>query len=673
MRNRGQGPTQALAPMFFGCSALLLALAGTAKLHAVWVGAQYLGIDDPIFPILRRSTVFAIVALIETTVAILLFSIRAKLTKACLLGGLSFCLLAYRVGLKLVGFTGVCRCFGYFLDGLFVKPEHAESAAAGVVIAMAAGCALMIWSCCQSASPRLLSQIGVLLALLSAGCGARDPGPKGSLELFSDQRPYHEVALQLPQESERSLEKVPRERVPCTLKINGFVFREVEVRLKGQSTFQPLHRRPSFSLKVGKNDAHLLGGVSRLTLENGAFDQTLISEAFGSAVFNSAGVPAPRVALAAVSLNGRNLGAYVLKEGITPAFLERAFGTAEGAVFEGDGRDLVEQLERDKKPVRELNLLSTFASNLTNSSSTQRPACVRHFFDMEHLTRYIAIECFLEHVDGYWYNRNNYRLYEHPQRQLLYLIPHSLDMLSHASGGGLLAPGTSLLARTLREDVGWKHFYYATLSNLLAGPLQEARLLATVTECSNKIFLLTQHVAPGQEQGRADAIAAFASRWSKRVMLRQAQLKGRGYWGERKSFQQVPWQLILNQGASNCSHDPTSPRVISKQTLEWSWQTRLLCNPGPAAFEGQVFTQAATAGMEHQLSGSVRLRLSDGKTFSTPILPDGRFRAQLDIPDDGDDLLTVVSVELSMRGQNVHVSLNRESLHLEERQIDSTH
>ena len=95
---------------------------------------------------------------------------------------------------------------------------------------------------------------------------------------------------------------------PGTITINGRRFGNVEVRKKG--FFGSMDQeRPSLKIKVDDSrQQQLLGGLSRLTLNNNKQDRTHASQILAYRLFNAAGIPAPRCGLAKVSMNGREIG-----------------------------------------------------------------------------------------------------------------------------------------------------------------------------------------------------------------------------------------------------------------------------------------------------------------------------------------------------------------------------
>ena len=73
--------------------------------------------------------------------------------------------------------------------------------------------------------------------------------------------------------------------------------------------------------------------------------QHLMSQFMGYALFNAAGSPASRCALAKVTVNGQNLGVYAHVESVKKQLAKRGFGNSKGTLYEGTVVDFHENWE----------------------------------------------------------------------------------------------------------------------------------------------------------------------------------------------------------------------------------------------------------------------------------------------------------------------------------------
>src|SRR5439155_656859 len=99
----------------------------------------------------------------------------------------------------------------------------------------------------------------------------------------------------------------------------------------------------SFLVDLDRFDHLAFRGLPAIQLQGGALDPTKAREALAFALFRAAGVPAPRTALAEVTLTvpGRHdrayLGLYTLVEPVDRAFLVDRFQTEKGLLLRPQG------------------------------------------------------------------------------------------------------------------------------------------------------------------------------------------------------------------------------------------------------------------------------------------------------------------------------------------------
>ena len=267
-----------------------------------------------------------------------------------------------------------------------------------------------------------------LLVLLPSSLAAGTNG-----DLFA-QGVLWRLQLEIPAQEMKSLRSNPREYVKATLREGTNVVRDIGIRLKGASSFQPVDQKPAFTLNC---DKFVFGqrfhGLSKFYLNNSLEDATYVNEKLGSELFSAMGVPAPRVSHALVELNGKRLGLYVLKEGFAAEFLERHFGQTEGNLYEP-----VPNVAPDVTDPMELNsgdesLDTAGPMRLAKAASepdlAKRWTALRNVLDMDRFVAFMAMEVLSGHRDGYCLGRNNYRLYHDPAARRFVFMPDGMDQL----------------------------------------------------------------------------------------------------------------------------------------------------------------------------------------------------------------------------------------------------
>lgn len=275
-----------------------------------------------------------------------------------------------------------------------------------------------------------------------ASAAVADP----AANLFRDGA-LHDLRLELTARNAIALRETPRRWVTATFQFAEAPSRAVRVRLKGdRGSARALEDKPSWTLDFAPeepnpptrppgtaNSPGRFFGLSRIQLLNSVEDPSYLHEWLGSRVFRSAGIPCPRIAHARVTLNGRELGLYVFKEGFTAEFLQAHFGTADGTLFDNDlGHDVDERLHRsvgtDPAPGA-ADPLRQIAVATRETDPEQRWQQLEATLDVDKFLTFLALEVVLGHRDGYGIGKNNFRLYAPPAQGRLVFLPDGLDQL----------------------------------------------------------------------------------------------------------------------------------------------------------------------------------------------------------------------------------------------------
>lgn len=151
------------------------------------------------------------------------------------------------------------------------------------------------------------------------------------------------IDLELTEEALASLREHPDVYVPANFVHERVAFlEEIGVRLKGgASTFDDIDGKPSFKLKLDEYQALDYAGLTRLNLHNMKDDASQAREVVAAAVWEAAGVPAPRASYVEVFVNGVSRGLYANVEEVDGAYVARRFADGRGDLWEAEeGADL---------------------------------------------------------------------------------------------------------------------------------------------------------------------------------------------------------------------------------------------------------------------------------------------------------------------------------------------
>jgi len=197
----------------------------------------------------------------------------------------------------------------------------------------------------------------------------------------------------------------------------------VGIRLKGNSSYGHVGTKKPIKLNLdrfisGKN----IDGMSKLNLNNGFLDPSMMREKLFLDFLNKEGLPAPRCTYARVSYNGNYCGLYKIVEEIDKAFLQTHFGNKDGNLFKGDPNGTLEQKGTDpnsyykdyelktNKSINDWSDLVNFIQ-LANSDQPTFSSQIENSFDASSYVKAWAANNLFVNLDAYYYYAHNYYLY----------------------------------------------------------------------------------------------------------------------------------------------------------------------------------------------------------------------------------------------------------------------
>jgi hypothetical protein len=395
------------------------------------------------------------------------------------------------------------------------------------------------------------------------------------------------------------LRQTSRKYVPATVKEPGAVYERVGIHLKGsQGSFRSVDEKPALTLDFGKfRPGQKFYGLEKIHLNNSVEDPSYLNELLGSALFRSAGVPAPRVAQVLVELNGRPLGLYVLKEGFAEEFLGLYFPKANGPLYEpGLGHDADEALHLVcGNGLHGRSALKSLASAAREPDLSKRWQRLQQTLDIERFISFMAMEVMTGHRDGYCLARNNFRIYQDPETEKWVFFPHGMDQLFGKADAPVQPQMNGLVARALLETPEGRKNYRKRFELLFTNVFD----LATMNEQADRMLRQVQpSLAAEEARVLREAVASAKSRIAQRHAQLEKQL------GEppmtQIQFEQgiarlFSWKMA-DQPVGGLMQQTTAPdgkpalSIRAGPMTSASWRTKVLLRAGHYRFEGNVRT-----------------------------------------------------------------------------------
>jgi len=410
------------------------------------------------------------------------------------------------------------------------------------------------------------------------------------------------LQLEIDPQGLEHLGKEARQFVRAKVREGEVLYQDVAVHLKGSvGSFRPLDDKPAFTLDFDHfHPGQRFHGLRRIHLNNSVEDPTYCNEIFGGEVFRAAGIPCPRVSRAIVTLNGRKLGLYVLKEGFTEDFLSCYFQTVGGNLFEPDeGHDVNEHLK--KTSIRAgssgRSTLKALAQAALDPNLPQRWNRLESVLDTDRFLKFMALEVMLCHRDGYCLARNNFRLYENAETRKMVFLPQGMDQLFGIPELPWTPHMAGLVARAVLETPQGARRYREVSKDLFQSAFQLEELTNRVHQL---VYPLRTVVAEPEYKQIMSAAADLIDRIGKRHQFLQAQI-GSGP-ARLLEFRQGiacldQWSKIDepasgHMGIGLSPDGITSLEILTREDATPSWHTKALLRPGRYHFEGKVRVEA---------------------------------------------------------------------------------
>ena len=284
------------------------------------------------------------------------------------------------------------------------------------------------------------------------------------------------------------------------------VHRNVGVRLRGgMGSWQKIDEKPGLFLNMDKFEkSQRFHGMEKVILHNSHQDPRYMNELLTGEVYRAAGVPAARVVHAVVSLNGRRLGLYYLKEGYDAGFLKEHFGNDNGYMYQGDtGQDINAALEITRgeesphtpKDHSDLKLLMAALNEIDPKKRFERASLI---LDVNRFMKYLAASVVLGVVDAYPIVGNNYRIYFDTRIGKLVFFPSGVDRCDF--GGVQLEQNFALVASRLIETPDGRAQYLAAVDQVLAHAYDPKTLVERIDSLRRMLNPVLKECHPVQHQ-----------------------------------------------------------------------------------------------------------------------------------------------------------------------------
>ncbi|MFC6456999.1 CotH kinase family protein [Paenibacillus vulneris] len=284
---------------------------------------------------------------------------------------------------------------------------------------------------------------------------------------------------------------------------NGKHIDHVAVRTKGNLSLRSVVNSDSdrYSFKIAFDEyisSQSLEGITKINLNNNYSDPTYMREFLAYELAEQMGLPTPKYSYVNLYVNNELKGLYLAVEQLGESYLERNFGSSNGALYKANGGNGSELNWLEKASAYTgLDLKSgstkgeellAMVNELNNGTDYEK------VLDVEEALRFIALNMATANMDSYLGgNKHNYYLYEN--KGIFSILPWDYNMAFGGLGGtGILMDEPTqgavadrpLVDKLLKVDK-YKEQYHQIVKEMVQGYLSEDKFVARVQELADLI------------------------------------------------------------------------------------------------------------------------------------------------------------------------------------------
>lgn len=187
-------------------------------------------------------------------------------------------------------------------------------------------------------------------------------------------------------------------------------------------------------------------GLDKMNLNGEHNDPSIIRSKLSWDIFQDIGLPAPRANHVKLYINGEYYGLYINVEHIDDEFVEDRFGTDAGNLYKclypsdltyrGSDPSNYREFYNDRGQVYELKTneeendysdLAYLINFFEHASDTKFQQEIEDYLNVDGVLRWMAVDVLTGNWDDYWFNKNNFYLYNNPTTNRFEFIPYDYD------------------------------------------------------------------------------------------------------------------------------------------------------------------------------------------------------------------------------------------------------
>jgi len=467
--------------------------------------------------------------------------------------------------------------------------------------------------------------------------------------------PVQRWELIVPEEALAELRRSPRDYARANLLIGNQKFSDVGIHLKGSAgSKRSVDDRPALTVKFNRfRKGQRAFGMEKLHLNNSVQDSSTLNENFASRVYRQLGIPATRATHALLTLNGRDLGVYVVKESYDADYVRRHFpedSRRPGNLYEGGFvGDVDRKLQRDagRGPDGDSDLIRLRSA--LNAPIGERLAAIHLALDVDQFLTLASIQLLLDDRDGYVRNRNNYRIYFRGTDGRAVFLPSGMDQWLMHADAPIRDAWSGMVAQSLLGMPDQRIRLREQMRTLVNGPLAESNLVQIATQLQSRL----EQVADQLDESDRSRLVANRTDLPSRIRRRLAVVHRElaewpdpmPPWPAGKTLSPSGWGLMVQSGSARSkTNQPTTGAsktlyfAVEKSETRASFRTTVTLPYGKYRLVARCRSKGLEA-FEDRFGRGASVRITGSTATDVSRIENDRDWTQLSFdfeqPDDG--------------------------------------
>jgi spore coat protein H len=372
--------------------------------------------------------------------------------------------------------------------------------------------------------PMLALLLAALLPLLLRADAAKES------DAFFTAGKVIDVKITIDKKEMDSLRREPRKYAKATLESGGKTYKDVGIHVKGAAgSYRGIDDRPCLTFNMDKFGVEQrFHGMDKWHVSNSVQDGTWLHELICGELFRAAGVPASRVGHVTMTLNGRRLGMFYLKEGYDKYFRRRYFANQDGNLYDGGFLREIDQplqLLYTKADVKNHADLKALVKACQERNEAERFRKLDKLLEMDRFISYLCLETICWDWDGYPMKRNNYRIYHDPKKDKITFFPSGMDQMFGDTGGSIFPHMEGMVARCILETKEGRARYLARMKEIMDKIFKPDALSKRLDELEKAITPALTAVDPGAGRDYKNRVNGLRNAIKERAKRVEEQLK----------------------------------------------------------------------------------------------------------------------------------------------------